>query len=98
MTDTTDRINHLLVEHLGVEPIAVVPEALLVPAHDNMGRVVASDRTDLGCDSLDVVEIVMALEEEFGIEITDDEGERLNTGTVGDVHALVESKVAKQPA
>lgn len=93
MSQTTDKIDKLLIEHLGVSESEVVPTALLVPAHDAAGRVVASDTPDLGCDSLDIVEIVMALEEEFHVEITDDEGERLNTGTVQDLYDLVESKV-----
>lgn len=47
---------------------------------------------DLGADSLDMVELVMGFEEEFDIEITDDEGERIVT--VGDAYALVEAKLA----
>lgn len=94
MTDTATRIDRILVDHLGVEPERVTPESKLVPAHDVHGRIIGSDTPDLGCDSLDIVEIVMALEEEFRIEISDDEAEPLNTGTVGDVHALIERKLA----
>ena len=47
---------------------------------------------DLGADSLDMVELVMAFEEEFGIEITDDEGEK--AVTVGDAHDLLIAKLA----
>lgn len=47
---------------------------------------------DLGADSLDMVELVMAFEEEFSIEISDDEGETVNT--VGDAHNLLLKKLA----
>lgn len=98
MTDTTTRLNRILVEHLGLDPLRVVPEALLVPSHDNMGRVLASGLADLGCDSLDIVEIVMAVEEEFHIEITDDESDGLNSGTVQDLYDLVDRKVSTPAA
>lgn len=52
--DTSERVRKLLVEHLGVEAAKVTPEATL---------------DDLGADSLDVVELEMALEEEFGVTI-----------------------------
>jgi acyl carrier protein len=93
MSDILNRVRHLLVEHLGVEPDQVVPEALLVPAHDRQGRVLTSSQSDLGCDSLDVIEIAMAAEEEFGIVITDTETETLNTGTVGNLVAIIESRL-----
>jgi len=62
---------------LGVELSEVVPEARILD--------------DLGADSLDVVELVMALEEAFDIEIPDDEAERMNT--IGDVEAYVTGQV-----
>lgn len=93
MSETTDRIDRIIVKNLGCMPEAVKPETLLVPAHDCHGRKVASTTPDLNCDSLDIVEIVMELEEEFGVQITDQEGEALNTGTVADLHALIERKL-----
>ncbi len=58
-----DRVKKIIVEQLGVEEDEVVPEASFVQ--------------DLGADSLDTVELVMALEEEFDIEIPDDEAEKM---------------------
>lgn len=59
------------------------------------GRTLARENhflDDLGADSLDMVELVMAFEEEFGIEIRDDEAEKVNT--VGDAHDLLLAKLA----
>jgi acyl carrier protein len=72
---TTDqKVRDIVVEQLGVKPEQVVPEAKFIE--------------DLGADSLDVVELVMALEEEFGHEIPDEEAEKLTT--VGDVIKYIE--------
>jgi acyl carrier protein len=60
-----DRIKKIIVEQLGVEEDDVVPEAKFVE--------------DLGADSLDTVELVMALEEEFEIEIPDEDAEKIQT-------------------
>lgn len=98
MTTTFDRIRPLLVEQLGVTTDQVTPDALLVPEHDDMGRQLESHRPHLGCDSLDVVELVMALEEEFSIEIPDDEAEKLNRGTVKDCCDLIDSKLTARAA
>jgi acyl carrier protein len=68
MSDTPDRVKKIVVEHLGVEEDKVTPEASFID--------------DLGADSLDIVELVMAFEEEFGVEIPDDAAEKINT--VGD--------------
>ncbi|MDR0401702.1 MAG: acyl carrier protein [Endomicrobium sp.] len=60
-----DRVKKIIVEQLGVNPAEVAPEASFV--------------NDLGADSLDTVELVMAFEEEFGIEIPDEEAEKIQT-------------------
>ena len=65
MSDTEPRVKKIVVEHLGVEEDKVV-----------MG---ASFIDDLGADSLDTVELVMAFEEEFGVEIPDDAAEHIQT-------------------
>ena len=74
-----DKISEIIVEQLGVKPEEVVPEASFVD--------------DLGADSLDTVELVMALEEEFGIEIPDEDAEKIQT--VGDAIRYIEEKSAK---
>lgn len=68
MSDTADRVKKIVVEHLGVEDEKVTPDASFID--------------DLGADSLDIVELVMAFEEEFGVEIPDDAAEKINS--VGD--------------
>ena len=68
------RVKDIIVEQLGVKPDQVTPEAKFIE--------------DLGADSLDTVELVMALEEEFGIEVPDEQAEKLQT--VGDVIKHVE--------
>ncbi len=68
------RVNAIIVEQLGVKPEQITPEAKFIE--------------DLGADSLDTVELVMALEEEFGKEIPDEEAEKLQS--VGDVIKYVE--------
>lgn len=69
MADATDaRIKEIIVNELGVEPEKVTEDASFVE--------------DLGADSLDIVELVMAFEEEFNVDIPDEEAEKLQT--VGD--------------
>ncbi len=68
------RVKDIVVEQLGVKPEQVVPSAKFIE--------------DLGADSLDTVELVMALEEEFGIEVPDEQAEKLQS--VGDVIKYVE--------
>lgn len=68
------RIKDIIVDQLSVNADQVTPEAKFIE--------------DLGADSLDTVELVMALEEEFGLEIPDEEAEKLQT--VGDVIKYVE--------
>ena len=79
MTDAVNRVKAIIAEQLGVKPEEVTPEASFVE--------------DLGADSLDTVELVMALEEEFGIEIPDEEAEKLVT--VGDALRYIEEKAGK---
>src|SRR3990170_810000 len=74
MSDTPDRVKKIVVEHLGVEEDKVTPDASFID--------------DLGADSLDIVELVMAFEEEFGVEIPDDAAEKINT--VGDANRYIE--------
>lgn len=71
---TEQRVKEIIVEQLGVNADQVTPEAKFVE--------------DLGADSLDIVELVMALEEEFGKEIPDEQAEKLLT--VGDVIKYIE--------
>ena len=65
MSETADRVKKIVVEHLGVEPEKVTPEASFID--------------DLGADSLDIVELVMAFEEEFNVEIPHDAAEKIST-------------------
>ena len=64
-----ERVKKIIVDRLGVDESEVTPEA--------------SFKDDLGADSLDVVELVMELEDEFELEISDEEAEKINT--VGEV-------------
>ena len=68
MSDTEERVKKIVVEHLGVEADKVTMDASFID--------------DLGADSLDIVELVMAFEEEFGVAIPDDAAEKITT--VGD--------------
>jgi acyl carrier protein len=65
MSDTADRVKKIVVEHLGVDEAKVTDNASFID--------------DLGADSLDTVELVMAFEEEFGCEIPDDAAEKILT-------------------
>ena len=76
MSEIADKVKAIVVEQLGVAEDQVTPEAKFVE--------------DLGADSLDQVELVMALEEAFGSDIPDEDAEKLTT--VGDAIAYVESK------
>ncbi len=78
MSNVEDRVKKIVVEHLGVEADKVTGEASFID--------------DLGADSLDTVELVMAFEEEFGIEIPDDAAETI--GTVGDAVKFIESNAS----
>jgi acyl carrier protein len=75
MSTVADRVKEIIVEQLGVNMEQVVPEAKFVE--------------DLGADSLDTVELVMALEEEFDAEIPDEDAEKL--ATVGDAISFIDA-------
>ncbi|KMY49416.1 acyl carrier protein [Peribacillus loiseleuriae] len=75
MADVLERVTKIVVDRLNVEEAEVKLEA--------------SFKDDLGADSLDVVELVMELEDEFGMEISDDDAEKLST--VGDAVNYIKS-------
>ena len=78
MSDTADRVKKIVVEHLGVEDAKVTDGASFID--------------DLGADSLDTVELVMAFEEEFGCEIPDEAAE--NILTVKDAISFIEENAS----
>jgi acyl carrier protein len=78
MSDTADRVKKIVTEHLGVEADKVTEDAAFID--------------DLGADSLDIVELVMAFEEEFGVEIPDDAAETILT--VGDAVGFLQKNTA----
>jgi len=71
-----DKVIDIIMDKLGVERAEVTPEAVFVD--------------DLGADSLDLVELIMAMEEEFGFEIADEEAEKLRT--VQDVISFIKAR------
>ena len=73
----SEKIKSIIAEQLGVKLEEVTPEASFID--------------DLGADSLDTVELVMALEEEFGVEIPDEDAEKITT--VGDAIKYIEEKM-----
>ena len=77
MADVLERVTKIIVDRLGVEESQVTLEA--------------SFKDDLGADSLDVVELVMELEDEFDMEISDDEAEKIST--VGDAVNYINSQL-----
>jgi len=76
--DIADKVKKMVVDHLGVDEAKVTDESNFID--------------DLGADSLDTVELVMAFEEEFGSEISDSEAEKILT--VGDAIKFIESKAS----
>lgn len=76
MSDIADRVKKIVVEHLGVDEEKVTETASFID--------------DLGADSLDTVELVMAFEEEFGIEIPDDAAETIQT--FGDAVKFIQAR------
>lgn len=77
MSDVFERVKKIIVERLEVDESQVTPEARF--------------KEDLGADSLDVVELVMELEDEFDMEISDEDAEKITT--VGEAVAYIESKM-----
>jgi acyl carrier protein len=80
MTVDTQKVKSIIAEQLGVKPEEVTDQAKFVE--------------DLGADSLDTVELVMALEEEFGIEIPDEDAEKMTT--VGEAIKYIEEKISSK--
>jgi acyl carrier protein len=78
MSDIAERVKKIVIEHLGVDADKVTEKASFID--------------DLGADSLDTVELVMAFEEEFGVEIPDDAAETILT--VGDATKFLEKNAA----
>jgi acyl carrier protein len=82
MENYEDKVREIIVEQLGVTPEQVVPEASFID--------------DLGADSLDTVELVMAFEDAFSLEIPDEDAEKLQR--VGDAIEYLKSKLANAPS
>ena len=78
MSEIQDQVKKIVVDHLGIDEAKVVPEAKFID--------------DLGADSLDTVELVMAFEEEFDIEIPDDAAETIQT--FGDAVKFINEKIS----
>lgn len=74
MSDTFERVKNIVVDRLGVKEEDVTPQATF--------------KDDLGADSLDVVELIMELEDEFDLEISDEDAEKI--GSVGDVVTYID--------
>ena len=75
-----EKVKDIIAEQLGVKKEEIKPESSFVD--------------DLGADSLDTVEVVMALEEEFGIEIPDEDAEKITT--VGEAVKYIDNKIEKK--
>ncbi|MBP1733525.1 MAG: acyl carrier protein [Deltaproteobacteria bacterium] len=80
MSSVAEKVKKMIVEQLGVSEAEVVPEAKFID--------------DLGADSLDIVELVMALEDVYGIEIPDEDAEKIET--VGDAIKYIEEHMKKE--
>jgi len=79
-SEVFERVKNIIVEQLGVDPDKVTPEARF--------------REDLEADSLDLVELIMAFEEEFGGEISDEEAQKITT--VGEAVAFIEQRMQQE--
>ena len=77
--DVFEKVKKIIVEQLSADESEVTPEASFIE--------------DLGADSLDIVELIMALEEEFGVEIPDEDAEKIST--VGDAVKYIQEHVAQ---
>lgn len=82
MASTLERVQDIIVELLGVDASKVVPEARF--------------REDLEADSLDLVELIMAIEEEFGGEISDEDAQKITT--VGEAVSYIDNRMIKPAA
>lgn len=80
MSDTAEKVKKIVIEHLGVEEAKVTTEASFID--------------DLGADSLDTVELVMAFEEAFDLNIPDEDSEKIKT--VKDAIDYIDAKAAKK--
>ncbi|MCX5808168.1 MAG: acyl carrier protein [Proteobacteria bacterium] len=80
MMTVTEKVKKMIVEQLGVSEAEVIPEAKFID--------------DLGADSLDIVELIMALEDEYGIEIPDEDAEKMET--VGDAIKYIEEHLVNK--
>jgi acyl carrier protein len=80
MSQVEEKVKDIIVQQLGVNAEEVTTEASFI--------------NDLSADSLDIVELVMAFEEEFGIEIPDEDAEKIRT--VGEATKYIEEKLAAQ--
>ena len=78
MSEVQDQVKKIVIDHLGIDESKVTPEAKFID--------------DLGADSLDTVELVMAFEEEFDIEIPDDAAETIQT--FGDAVKFINEKIS----
>ena len=76
--DLEQRVSEMIIEQLGATKEEIVPEASFID--------------DLGADSLDIVELVMAMEEAFDVEIPDDDAEKIQT--IGDAISYLKEKLA----
>jgi acyl carrier protein len=80
MSAVTEKVKKMIVDQLGVSESEVIPEAKFID--------------DLGADSLDIVELIMALEDEYSIEIPDEDAEKMET--VGDAIKYIEDRLANK--